>query len=217
VITIVLADDHQIVRQGIRALLEKQPHFRIVAEAEDGLKAVRLVEELKPHVLILDLMMPGINGIEVTERVKKISPHTRVVILSMHSNVAYVAESLKNGADGYVLKGSSGNDLVQAVNEVTAGHRYLSAPLTERDLETYIEMSKTSKLDIYDALTTREREVLHMAAEGLSSAEIADRLSISPRTVEVHRANMMHKLGLNNQTELVRYAIQRGILPLDTG
>lgn len=214
-ITIVLADDHQIVRQGIRALLEKQPNFLIVAEAEDGLGAFRLVEELKPHVLILDLMMPGINGIEVTQRVKKISPHTRVVILSMYGNVAYVAESLRSGADGYVLKGSSGNDLVQAVTEVTAGHRYLSAPLTEHDLETYIEMSKNTKLDTYDTLTTREREVLHMAAEGLSNAEIADRLSISPRTVEIHRANMMHKLGLNNQTELVRYAIQRGILPLD--
>ncbi len=214
-ITVVLADDHQIVRQGIRALLEKQPDFKVIGEAEDGLGAVHLVEELKPRVLILDLMMPGINGIEVTQRVKKISPLTGVVILSMYENIAYVAESLKNGADGYVLKGSSGNDLVQAVTEVIAGHRHLSAPLTEDDVAAYVEMSETSRLDPYDTLTAREREVLHMAAEGLSSAEIADRLSISPRTVEIHRANMMRKLRFHRQTELVHYAIQRGILPLD--
>jgi DNA-binding NarL/FixJ family response regulator len=133
----------------------------------------------------------------------------------MYGNLAYVAESLKYGANGYVLKGSSGNALVQAVTEVAAGHRYLSAPLTEYDLDTYIQMTKTTKFDAYDTLTMREREVLHMAAEGLSNPEIGERLSISPRTVEIHRANMMRKLSLSNQTELVRYAIQRGIISLD--
>lgn len=214
-ITILLADDHQIVRQGIRALLENQPDFRIIGDAEDGLEAVQLVKSLNPNILILDLMMPGINGIEVTRQAKKISPQTHIIILSMYSNEAYVFEALRNGADGYVLKGSSGNDLVRAVREVVAGRRYLSPPLSEHDIVSYIETTKSSTLDAYDTLTTREREVLQMAARGLSNAEIAERLSISPRTVEIHRANMMHKLGLNNQTGLVRYAIQRGIVPLE--
>jgi len=215
VITIVLADDHQIVRQGIRALLEKQPDFKVVGEAEDGLQAVHLVQSLKPHMLVLDLMMPGINGMEVTRQLKDISPQTRIIILSMYGNEAYVLEALRSGAAGYVLKGSSSDDLLHAAHEVMAGRRYLSPPLSDEALEAYIQTTKSTAIDLYDTLTTREREVLHMAAEGLSSAEIADRLSISPRTVEIHRANMMRKLGLRNQTELVRYALQRGILPLD--
>ena len=214
-ITIVLADDHQIVRQGIRALLEKQSDFKVIGEAEDGLRAVNLVRSLNPYLVVLDLMMPGINGMEVTRQIKDISPQTRIIILSMYSNEAYVLEALRNGADGYVLKGSSSDDLVRAMREVAAGRRYLSPPLSEEALEAYTQITKSTALDPYNTLTTREREVLHMAAEGLSNAEIADRLSISPRTVEIHRANMMRKLRLHKQIELVRYAIQRGILPLD--
>lgn len=213
-IRIVLADDHEIVRQGIKAVLGKEPGFRVVGEAKDGVEAVNLVQNLKPDVLILDLMMPGINGMEVTRQVKKKSPRSRVIILSMYSNEAYVLECLKSGAEGYVLKGSASNDLIEAVRQVTKGRRFLSPPLSEEALDIYTEMSKGSAIDPYDTLTSRERETLQMAAEGLSSVEIAERLSISPRTVEVHRANMMRKLGINSQTELVRYAIQRGILPL---
>ncbi len=213
-IRIVLADDHEIVRQGIKAVLGKEPGFCVVGEAKDGVEAVNLVQNLKPDVLILDLMMPMINGMEVTRQVKKKSPRSRVIILSMYSNEAYVLECLKNGAEGYVLKGSASNDLIEAVRQVTSGRRFLSPPLSEEALDIYTEMSKGSAVDPYDTLTSRERETLHMAAEGLSSVEIAERLSISPRTVEVHRANMMRKLGINSQTELVRYAIQRGILPL---
>jgi len=214
-ITIVLADDHEVVRLGLRALLEKEPDFRIVGEAADGLQTVNFVKQLNPNVLVLDLMMPGINGIEVTWQVKKHSPLTHVIILSMYSNEAYVVETLRKGAEGYVLKDSTGSDLIKAVREVTAGRRYLSPPFSERAIDIYIQTTKTTALDLYETLTPREREVLHMAAQGYTNVEIADRLLISPRTVEVHRSNMMTKLGLHNQAGLIRYAMQRGILPLE--
>lgn len=214
-ITIVLADDHHIVRQGLRLLLEKESDFLIVGEAADGFQAIDLVKELKPNILILDLMMPGINGIEVTLQAQKHSKETNIIILSMYSNEAYVLETLRKGASGYVLKSSTGKDLVHAVREVVSGRRYLSPPLSERAIETYTQMTKTTVLDPYETLTTREREVLHLVAAGYSNIKIAKLLSISPRTVEIHRANMMHKLGLNDQTSLIRYAIQRGILPLE--
>jgi DNA-binding NarL/FixJ family response regulator len=214
-ITIVLADDHEVVRLGLRTLLEKEPDFRVIGEVTDGLQTVDLVKQLNPNVLVLDLMMPGINGIEVTWQVKKHSPLTHVIILSMYSNEAYVVETLRKGAEGYVLKDSTGSDLVKAVREVVAGRRYLSPPFSERAIDIYIQTTKTTALDLYETLTPREREVLHMAAQGYTNVEIADRLSISPRTVEVHRANMMNKLGLHNQAGLIRYAMQRGILPLE--
>lgn len=214
-ITIVLADDHHVVRQALRTLLEKEPDFRVIGEAADGLQAVDMVKRLNPKVLILDLMMPSLSGIEVTYQVKKHSSQTQVIILSMYKNEAYVLETLRKGAEGYVLKDSTGSDLIKAVHEVTAGRRYLSPPLSERLIATYVQTTKTTTLDLYETLTPREREVLHMVAHGCSNAEIADRLSISPRTAELHRANMMNKLGLHNQASLIRYAIQRGILPLE--
>ena len=213
--TIVLADDHHIVRQGLRALLESEPNFRLVGETGDGLEAVRMVERLQPQVLITDVMMPGLNGLEVTRQVHKAAPHTRVIILSMHANDAYVVEALKNGAVGYVLKDSQASDLVQAVKEVAAGRRYLSPPLSEREIELYVKKVEDAPEDPYESLTNREREVLQMAAEGRTSAEIAERLFISPRTAEGHRANVLRKLGLQNHTDLVRFALKRGILPLD--
>jgi two-component system response regulator NreC len=214
-LTIVLADDHHVVRQGLRALLEAAPDFRVVGEAGDGLEAVELAEHLQPDVLVLDLMMPGLNGLEVTRQVSQRSRQTRVVILSMYDNEGYVVQALRNGASAYVLKESSAHNLVRAVREVAAGRRYLSPPLSEPSIETYIEKAKGAPLDLYDTLTTREREVLQLVAEGHSSREIAERLYISPRTAEIHRANMMRKLGLHNQTGLIRYALQRGILPME--
>ena len=213
--TIILADDHAIVRQGIRALLEVEPDLVVVGEASDGLGAVALVERLRPQVLILDLMMPGLSGLEVTRRVCQRSSQTRVVVLSMYANEAYVLEALRNGAAAYVLKEASGAELVQAVREVTAGRRYLSPPLSENAIEVYVQRAKAGPLDPYETLTSREREVLHLAAEGHSNAGIGDRLGISPRTAETHRANLMQKLALHNQTDLVRYALQRGILPAE--
>lgn len=212
---ILLADDHHIVRQGLRALLESDPHFRLVGEAGDGIEAVRMTERLKPDVLITDVMMPGLNGLEVTRQVTKSVPKTRVIMLSMYANDAYVLEALKNGASGYVLKDSQASDLIQAVREVAAGRRYLSPPLSERALDLYAKKIEDTPEDPYEMLTTREREVLQMVAEGRTSAEIAERLFISPRTAEGHRANVMRKLGLQNQAELIRFALKRGVLPMD--
>jgi two-component system response regulator NreC len=213
--TIVLADDHHVVRQGLRVLLEGQPDFQLVGEAGDGLEAIQLTERLKPDVLLIDLMMPSLNGLEATRQVSQRSPHTRVVILSMHASEAYVLEALRNGAAGYVLKDSSAADLVHAVREVVDGRRYLSSPLSERAIEAYMQKASTVTSDPYEMLTNREREVLHLAAEGYTNAEIADQLSISPRTAETHRANLMHKLGLRTHTDLIRYALRRGILPME--
>jgi len=212
-ITIVLADDHPVVRQGLRVLLEAEPDFAIVGEVADGLEVAPLVERLKPNVLVLDLMLPGLNGLEVTRQVHQRTPQTRVIILSMYGNEAYVLEALRNGAAGYVLKAASGAELVRGVREVIAGRRYLSPPLSDSAVEAYVERAKTAPLDAYETLTTREREVLHLAAEGRSNTEVAARLGISARTAETHRANLMRKLGLHSQTELVRYALRRGILP----
>jgi DNA-binding NarL/FixJ family response regulator len=214
-ISILLADDHPIVRHGLRALLEAEPEFRIIDEVDDGLDAVERSENLRPDVLLLDLMMPGLNGLDVTRQVGQRSPGTRVIILSMYANEAYVLEALRNGAAAYVLKKSSPDELVQAVHEVVAGRSFLSRSLSQRAIEAYKWKAQEIPLDPYDRLTNREREVLHMAAEGHTSAEIATRLSISPRTVEMHRSNLMRKLSLSTQANLIRFALQRGILPID--
>jgi two-component system response regulator NreC len=212
---IALADDHPVVRHGLRAVLAAEPDFSLVGEAGDGLEATELVERLKPNVLIVDLMMPGLNGLEVTRQVCRRSPETRVIVLSIHANEAYVMEALKKGAAGYVLKDSSASDLVQAIREVAAGRRYLSRQLSEGAIEAYVQKAEATTLDIYETLTAREREVLQLAAEGRSSSEIAERLAISPRTAETHRANLMRKLGLHTQTDLIRYAFRRGIIPIE--
>jgi DNA-binding NarL/FixJ family response regulator len=212
---IVLADDHPVVRHGVRSLLQSDAELSVVGEASDGIETVQMVEKLQPDVLVVDLMIPGLNGLEITRQVRQRSPATRIIILSMHANEPYVLEALKNGASGYVLKDSSGTDLVQAVRLVVAGQRYLSPPLSERAVEAYMMKSQETSFDAYDGLTDREREVLQLAAEGLSNPDIAARLSISPRTVETHRANLMRKLGLKTQTDLIRYALKRGILPME--
>jgi two-component system, NarL family, response regulator NreC len=214
--TIVLADDHQLVRQGLRALLEAEPDLRVVGEAADGLETLRVVERTKPRVLVVDLTMPSLSGIEVTREVVQRFAPTQVVIVSIHASEAYVLEALRNGALGYVLKEASAAELVRAVREAAAGRRYLSARLSERAIEAYVVKARQATLDLYDTLTTREREVLQLVAEGHTSTEVASRLGISPRTAEAHRANLMRKLGLRSQTELIRYALKRGILPMES-
>lgn len=215
-ITIVLADDHAIVRLGLRTLLEAEPDFSLVGEASNGLEVVGLVDRLQPNILVLDLMMPGLNGLEIIRQVVRRTLSTRIIVLSMHATEAYVLEALRNGALGYVLKGSHADQLVHAIREVAAGRRYLSPPLSEQTIAVYTEQAQSAPLDLYETLTTREREVLHLVAEGYTSTEIGQRLFISPRTVETHRSNLMRKLGLGTQTELVRYALRRGLLPLDS-
>lgn len=210
--TIVLAEDHQIVRQGLKVLLEAEKAFRVVGEAGDGLEAVKLVEKFRPNVLVLDLMIPRLHGLEVIRQVRRGCRATRVVILSMNADEQYVMEALRYGALGYVLKGGPAADLVQAVKTVCAGRRYLSAELAERAFTGYLERPGESDLDIYETLTNRERLVLQLAAEGASNPAIAKKLFISPRTAESHRANLMRKLGLRSQTDLVRFAIRKGII-----
>jgi len=213
VTTIVLADDHHVVRRGLRALLEAEPGFQVIGEAGDGLQAVQLVENLQPDILVSDLMMGGINGIEVTRQVCKCSPKTGVVILSMYGSESYVLEALRAGAKAYILKESTADELVRAVHKVASGHRYLGPPLSDQAIEAYMQKAEATKIDPYETLTSREREVLHLVAQGNTNAEIAKKLFISQRTVEVHRANMMAKLGLRTQAQLLRYAVRRGILP----
>lgn len=213
--TIVIAEDHHVVRDGLRALLAAQKDFQLVGEAADGLEAAQLVEKLQPDVLVLDLTLPRLHGLEVARQVKKSSPKTRVLILSMHANEAYVLEALRNDAAGYLLKDSTGAELVRAVRDVVAGRRYLSGSLSELAIQAYIQRKTTDTAqDMYEALTDREREVLHLAAEGLNNPDIAGKLFISPRTAETHRANVMRKLNFRTQTDLVRFAIRRGILPM---
>lgn len=211
-IRILLADDHALVRQGVRSLLEMQPAFVVVGDCSNGLEAVKLIEELKPDVVLLDLMMPGLSGLEVTRRVSGI---THVLILTMHANEGYVIESLRCGAYGYILKEATAVELVHAVETVSSGKRYLGEPFSELSINAYLNRRQDSLLNPYDTLTQREREVLQLIAEGNSSNEVAERLSISPRTVEVHRANLMRKLNLRTQTDLIRFALRSGILPLD--
>ncbi|MBI4287281.1 MAG: response regulator transcription factor [Chloroflexi bacterium] len=213
---IVLAEDHHIVRKGLHALLEAESDFKVVGEASDGIEAVELTERLKPDVLVCDLIMPGQNGQEVTRKVVHDSPQTRVIILSMYDKEAYVLDALKAGARAYVLKGSAADELVKAIREVLAGRRYLSPPLSERAVDAYAQKATAGAMDPYDRLTDREKEILHLAAEGLTNAEIASRLVVSPRTAETHRTNMMRKLALTNRADLVRYAIKRGIVQPDS-
>jgi DNA-binding NarL/FixJ family response regulator len=213
-VTIVVADDHNVVRQGLCVLLKAEPGFSVIAEATDGPDAIELVERLCPDVLLLDLMMPNLDGLEVTRQISKRAPKTKVVILSMHANDAYVVEALHNGAVGYVLKDSNATDLILAVHEVMNGRRYLSPPLSERAIDIYLQKSRCDSWDTHDQLTAREREVLRLVSEGYTTAEIADRLMLSPRTVEMHRRNMMHKLGLHNQLDVFRYAVQHGIVQI---
>ena len=216
VTSIVLADDHQIVRQGLRSLLDAEADMKVVGAASTGLEAVELIDQLRPDILVTDMMMPELNGIEVARQALQRSPATRVIVLSMHANEGYVTQALRNGALGYVLKDSSLEELVEAVRTVLQGRRFLSASISERMIEIYIQNEKAASVDDpYETLTNREREVLQMVAEGHSSTEIADRLTISARTVETHRSNLMRKLNLSNQTELIRYAIRKGILPLE--
>ena len=213
--SILLADDHQVVIDGLKALLGGEPDMQVIGQATDGLEVLPRVLELKPDVLVLDLMMPGLNGLEVARQVRERAPATRVIVLSMHSNDAYVVEALRNGAAGYVLKQAEARALVDAIRTVRTGARYLSPPLSEEKLQRWEHEAKAAPFDPYDTLSTREREVLQLAAEGLTSAAIGERLQIGKRTVETHRANLQRKLGVRTQAELVRFAVKKGLVSVD--
>ncbi|HEX8951514.1 MAG TPA: response regulator transcription factor, partial [Polyangia bacterium] len=203
---ILLADDHQVIIDGLKALLSGEPDMEVIGQATDGLQVLPRVLELKPEVLVLDLMMPGLGGLEVARQVRDRAPATKVIVLSMHNNDAYVVEALRNGAVGYVLKQAEARALVDAIRAVRGGGRYLSPPLSEEKLQRWEMDAKAAPFDPYDTLSTREREVLQLAAEGLTSAAIGERLAIGKRTVETHRANLQRKLGVRTQADLVRFA-----------
>jgi DNA-binding NarL/FixJ family response regulator len=212
--TILLADDHPIVRQGLRSLLEAEPGWTIVAEATDGLSAVDLIEQFRPHVAIVDVMLPDLNGLEVVRRAMRHAPETRVIVLSMHADEPYVLEALRGGAMAYVLKATSTTSLIEAIREVMTGRRYLSPPLTQHAIDAYLERANAANqpFDRYELLTPREREVLQLAAQGTTNAEIAERLVISIRTVETHRTNLMRKLELRTAAGIKHFASMRGLV-----
>lgn len=214
-ITIVLADDHPLVRKGLRGVLEAEPDLSVIGEAGDGLEALRLVERQRPDVLVADLMMPGLGGLDLLPIVRQRSPGTRAVVLSMFSSEDFVLQALRNGAVGYVLKGCDPAHVVEAVRRAATGRRYLCPGASEGAFEAYHEKAGAAPPDRHELLTPRERQVLQLAAEGGTSAEIADRLSISPRTAEMHRGSAMRKLGLKAQADLIRYAIRRGMIPVE--
>jgi len=220
-VTVVLADDHVIVRQGLRALLESDPNFVVVGEAADGHEAVELIKRRKPTVLITDLMMPGLDGLATTRKLSRLKSDTHVIILSMYGDQPYVLTALESGAAGYVLKESCGTELLQAICEVVAGRRYLSPAILEASIGSYsamgtiLQKAQTGSLAAHDKLTVRERKVLQLVVEGASISDIGSRLKISSRTVESHRANCMRKLGLNLPEDLIRYALRRGNLTRD--
>ncbi len=209
--TVILADDHDVVRRGIRSILEADGNFNVVTEVADGLAAVQAVEKFKPALLFLDLSMPRLHGLEALRQIRTASPNTKVLVLSMHNDEPYVIEALRAGAMAYILKGSESTEIARAVGEVLAGRRYLSAPLSERAI-TALTNRTPDQSDPLNALTPREREVLALAAEGMSMTAMAEKLFISPRTAETHRTNLMQKLGLQSQTDLVRFAIRRGLI-----
>ena len=211
-ITIVLVDDHQIVRQGLKAVLAGEPDLAVVGEGVDGIEAIRLVERHQPDVLVLDMMMPGLNGLDVTREVCARFPRTRAVVLSMHADEGYVLEALRNGAMGYVLKGAASSELVQAVRAAAEGRRFLSDSLSDRALETYARIQGAAASDAYESLSTREREVLKLIAEGLSNPEIGRRLCLSPRTVDSHYRSLRSKLGLGSRADIIKYAVRRGLV-----
>lgn len=211
--TVLLADDHTVVRQGLRALLEAETEFDIIGEAGSGLEALRMTDELKPDVLVLDIMMDDINGIEVTRQICVKSSKTSVVILSMYGDKKHVLEAMQAGAKSYIMKKSADTELVKAIREVILGRRYLGEAVSDVLVDAYLEKARSGPTDPYDRLSNREREVLQLAAHSNTNSEIAEKLCISRRTVETHRANGMRKLGLRTQTDLLRYALQKGILP----
>ncbi|EFO80688.1 two component LuxR family transcriptional regulator [Oscillochloris trichoides DG-6] len=211
--TIVLVDDHPIVRGGLRAALAAEPDWQVVGEGDDGVEGLTLVNQLHPDILVVDLQLPTISGLDVLRQVRVTAPATRVIFFSMHSEDAYVREALAAGAVGYVLKDADAVELIHGIRVALQGGRYLSPTLAERMISAYLHQpSPDQHIDWAEMLTARERQVLILAAQGLSNAEIGDRLTISPRTAETHRTNLLRKLGLKGQTDLMHFAHERGLL-----
>lgn len=214
-IKILLVDDHKIIREGIRSLLEKQPGMKVVAEADNGLTALQLVQKIVPDMVIMDIGMPDLNGIEATRQIVAKTPGVKVVALSMHLNKRFVVEMLKAGASGYLLKDCAFDELVQAIHAVVAHKTYLSPKIADTMIKDYIRLFPNIDFSVFSILTPREREVLQLLAEGKSTKEIASFLQLSVKTIETYRQQIMEKLDIHSVAELTKYAIREGLTSLE--
>jgi DNA-binding NarL/FixJ family response regulator len=212
-IRILVADDHAVIRDGLRYLLQAQGDMTVVGDASDGRQAVRLAQQLSPDVVVMDIAMPELNGIEATRQIHDTCPTAQVIILSIHSTTEHISRALQAGAQGYLLKETAGVEVAEAVRAVHAGGRYLSSKIAETIIDDYASQRNTS--NPLDRLSPREREVLQLVAEGKSSAQIAELLGLSTKSVETYRARLMRKLGLDDLPSLVKFAIQHGLIPLE--
>ncbi|MGD8626566.1 MAG: response regulator transcription factor [Anaerolineae bacterium] len=215
IISVFLADDHAVVRDGLRFLLGAQPDIQVVGDAADGHKTVQQVAELCPDVVLVDIAMPGLNGIETTRQICENCPDIKVIILSMHSTTEHIFRALQAGAEGYVLKESAGVEVVNAVRTVHGGLRYLSPKIADAVVRDYVQQRELYEKSPLESLSPRELEVLQLVAEGKSSAEIADLLALSPKTVDTYRSRLMRKLNLDDLASLVKFAIRHGLTTLD--
>ncbi|MBN1932561.1 MAG: response regulator transcription factor [Desulfobacterales bacterium] len=216
--SILIIDDHPLFREGLKTIIRRDNSFKVVGEAENGRQALKLVKQLKPDLVVVDISLPDINGIQLTGEIRKLLPHSRVIIVSMHSKIDYIAESFQAGATGYVVKESASEGLLQGLKSVAKGEYFLDSSVSPQVIANLMKIPvKEAKISDaeYGTLTPREQEIMRMLAEGLPSKEIADKLFISPKTVENHRANIMKKLSLHSTMELVRYAVKLGLIDVD--
>lgn len=215
-ISILIADDHRVVLDGLRLLLETKGDIKVVGEAVTGREAIQKARDLKPDIVIMDIAMPELNGIEAAQQISRLLPATRIIILSMHSTTEHVMRALKAGAQGYLLKESTGAELMDAVQAVSAGHRYMSQKISDILIDKYMDHPDArSAENPLDCLSPREREILPLVAEGKTSLEIAQIIFLSPKTVETYRSRLMQKLGIKNIPDLIKFAIQQGLTPLE--
>ena len=212
-IRILLADDHTILRAGLRMMLNAQPDMEVVGEAQDGRQAIAEAQRLQPDVVLMDITMPDMNGIDATRQIKRMLPETKVLVLTMHENDEYVFQALRAGAAGYMLKEAADTDLISALRIIQSGQFYLSPMAQSVMVGDYLQRVRTGEeKDSYSSLTEREREILKLVAEGFTNNQIAEKLVISPKTVDTHRTHVMDKLNLHSRAELVKYAMRRGLL-----
>ena len=214
-IKVLVADDHTILRQGIKALLDNQEGIEVIGEAKDGREALAIIEETLPDVILMDIAMPGLNGLEATRRIKKKFPRMKVLVLTMYTNEEYIFQILNAGANGYLVKETAFQDLISAIKAVYKNEAFMSPSISKKVINSYIKRAQDDEEKTCEILTTREREILQLIAEGHSSKKIAELLFISPKTVETHRTHIMDKLNIHNRTGLIKYAIRKGMVDVE--